>query len=194
MPNLHAVHSVGQSLVTWLRNSYPRELREITECEFVLLSSGEMGGKEERGPAVSLWLYRVTPNLHLRNAPRRADEPEGRPPLYLDLHFLLTVWADNALAEHTLLAWSLERLHRNPVLDSSTLSPEGGWSSGDQVQLLPEDLANEDLLRIWDALQADYRLSVPYVARVVRVDPPAPDTAEHAPVVASRFRFEQIAR
>jgi hypothetical protein len=189
MANVHAVHSVGQSLITWLRNAYPAELREVTECEFVLLSSGEMGGKEERGPAVSLWLYRVTPNVHLRNAPRRADEPEGRPPLYLDLHFLLTVWADNALAEHTLLAWSLERLHAHPVLDASTLSPEGGWVAADHVQLLPEDIPTEDLLRIWDALQTDYRLSVPYVARVVRLDPPAPDTAEHAAVVASRFSF-----
>jgi hypothetical protein len=186
MPNLHAVHSVGHSLVTWLKNAYPADLRAVSECEFVLLSSGELASPEERGPALSLWLYRVAPNAHLRNVPRRGDTPDARPPLYLDLHFLLTVWADNALAEHTILAWVLDRLHRMPVLDVSSLSPEGGWGPDDQVQLVPEELSNEELMRIWDAVEPGYRLSVPLVARVVRIDrEPQPGV----PVVASRFRL-----
>lgn len=184
MPNLHAVHSVGHSLVTWLKNAYPRDLREVTECDFVLLSSGEMSGKDERGPAVSLWLYRITPNEHLRNAPRRGDGLDGRPPLYLDLHYLLTVWADNALAEHTLAAWVLERLHLNPLLDASTLSPEGGWGAGDQVQVLVDDLGNDELMRLWDAIDPPYRLSVPLVARVVRIDV---EQQPALPVVGARF-------
>ena len=184
MPNVHAVHSVGHSLVTWLKNAYPRDLREVTECDFVLLSSGEMAAKEERGPAVSLWLYRVTPNEHLRNVPRRGDSADARPPLYLDLHYLVTVWADNALAEHTILAWVLERLHRMPMLDVSSLSPEGGWEPGDQVQLVTEDLATEELMRIWEAVDPAYRLSVPIVARVVRIDL---ERQPGVPVVASRF-------
>ncbi|HEV3049350.1 MAG TPA: DUF4255 domain-containing protein [Longimicrobium sp.] len=189
MPNLHAVHSVGHSLVTWLKNAYPRDLREVTECDFVLLSSGEMAGKDERGPAVSLWLYRITPNEHLRNSPRRGDGLDGRPPLYLDLHYLLTVWADNALAEHTLIAWVLERLHRQPLLDASTLSPEGGWGPGDQVQVLIDDLSNEELMRMWDAVDPSYRLSVPLVARVVRIDVEQPLPL---PVVGARFGMESF--
>jgi Pvc16 N-terminal domain len=189
MPNLHAVHSVGHSLVTWLKNSYPAEIREMTDCEFLLLSSGEMAAKEERGPALSLWLYRVAWNEHLRHAGRRGDGPQARTPMFLDLHFLLTAWADNALAEHTLLTWAMQRLHEQPVLDLSTLSPEGGWAPGDQVQMIPVELSNEDLMRIWDTLEPAYRLSVPYVARVVRVDPDgaAPDALR---VVATRFTFE----
>jgi hypothetical protein len=184
MPNLHAVHSVGHSLVTWLKNAYPRDLREVTESDFVLLSSGEMAGKDERGPAVSLWLYRITPNEHLRNAPRRGDGMDARPPLYLDLHYLVTIWADNALAEHTLAAWVLERLHLNPLLDASTLSPEGGWGPGDQVQVLMDDLGNDELMRLWDAIDPSYRLSVPIVARVVRIDV---EQQPALPVVGARF-------
>lgn len=184
MPNLHAVHSVGHSLVTWLKNAYPRDLREVTESDFVLLSSGEMAGKDERGPAVSLWLYRITPNEHLRNAPRRGDGMDARPPLYLDLHYLVTIWADNALAEHTLAAWVLERLHLNPLLDASMLSPEGGWGPGDQVQVLMDDLGNDELMRLWDAIDPSYRLSVPIVARVVRIDV---EQQPALPVVGARF-------
>jgi hypothetical protein len=186
MPNVHAVHSVGHSLVTWLKNSYPAEIREITDCEFLLLSSGEMAAKEERGPAISLWLYRVGWNEHLRNAGRRGDGPGARAPMFLELHFLLTAWADNALAEHTLLTWAMRQLHDHPMLDLSTLSPEGGWTAGDQVQLVPAELSTEELMRIWDTLEPAYRLSVVYVARVVRVDPEGPDP-DALPVVASRF-------
>lgn len=184
MPNLHAVHSVGHSVVTWLKNAYPRDLREVTECDFVLLSSGEMAAKDERGPAVSLWLYRVTPNAHLRNIARRGDGSGARPPLYLDLHYLLTVWADNALAEHTLMAWVLERLHQTPILDASTLSPEGGWEPGDQVQMVTDDMPTEELMRIWDAVEPSYRLSVPMVARVIRIDV---EQQPALPVVGARF-------
>jgi hypothetical protein len=187
MANLHAIHSVGHSLVTWLRNAYPAELREVTECEFLLLSSGEMGSKEERGPAVSLWLWRVTPNPHARSAAHPGSA--ARPALALDLHYLLTVWADSALAEHTLLAWALERMHGTQVLDASILSPEAGWERGDRVQLVPEELATEELLRIWDAMEPSYRLSVPFVARPVRILSEEAVT-ESLPVVATRFLYQ----
>lgn len=191
MPNLHAVHSVGHSLVTWLKNAFPADVRAVTDCEFLLLSSGEMAAKDERGPALSLWLYRVSINPHLRNTGRRGDGPEARTPLFLDLHFLLTAWADNALAEHTLIAWAMQRFNDHPLLDLSALSPEGGWTAADQVQVVPEDVPQEELLRLWDALEPKYRLSVPYIVRVVRIDPDV--FPEHPPVVATRLSYAATA-
>jgi hypothetical protein len=185
MPNVHAVHSVGHSLITWLKNAYPAELRASIDADFLLLSSGEMASKDERGIAVSLWLYRITPNEHLRNAPRRRDDADLPPALHLDLHYLLTVWADNALAEHTLAAWAMQRLHEHPVLELSTLTPEGGWEASDRVQVIPQEVSGEELMRLWDAVEPGYRLSVPYVARVVRLDPVL--EPDRRPVVATRF-------
>ncbi len=43
------------------------------------------------------------------------------------------------------------------------------------------------MMRIWDALDPAYRLSVPYVARVVRLDPDA--FVDASPVVAARFGY-----
>jgi hypothetical protein len=40
-------------------------------------------------------------------------------------------------------------------------------------------------MRIWDALEPDYRLSLSYIARVVRIDPD--ETIEGREVVATRF-------
>lgn len=184
MPNIHAVHSVGHSLVTYLRNSYPEPLRTAQPCDFRLVSSGELAGGEELGPALTVYLYRLTVNEHLRNAVG-VNHPSGsRPPLSLDLHFLLTAWADNALAEHTILAWTMHQLHRHPVLDPSSLSPEAEWTAGDFVQLIPAELSTEDIMRVWDALDPAYRLSVSYIARVVRI---GGEPSQAGPVVAGRF-------
>lgn len=185
MANLLAIHSVGGSVITYLRTSYPEDLRKKLSCEFRLLSSGELDKTAVDDTTVTLFLYRVTMNEHLRNLSQRANFLPGRAPLALDLHYLLTVWAGSALAEQAILAWAMRQLHNHPVLDISSLSAEAEWKSGDIVQLIPIDLTTDDMMRIWDALDAPYRLSVPYVARVVRIDPDS--SPEFSPVVATRF-------
>ena len=184
MANLSAIHSVGSSIVTYLRNSYPESLRSAHSCEFALISSGELINVDDEGTRLTLFLYRLMVSEHLRNATRRQALTRTTS-LALDLHYLMTVWADGALAEHTILAWAMRQLYLNPVLDISSLSPEGGWTPGDRVQVIPGELSNEEMMRIWDALVPSYRLSFPYVARVVQIDAePEPD---HRPVVATRF-------
>ena len=92
------------------------------------------------------------------------------PPLALDLHYLLTAWCDDALMEQTVLTWAIREIQLHPVLGSSALSSEANWNPTDVVQLVPEELSLEDTSRIWRSLSPKYRLSVAYVARVVRVD------------------------
>jgi hypothetical protein len=188
MANVEAVHLVGQSLVTYLRNSYPEPFRTDVPCTFELLSSGEFADEANIDPpTLSLYLYRLTFNEHLRNARTTtvAGEPAGA--VSLDLHYLLTIWADNARDEQIVMTWAVHELHRRPVLDLSSLSPAGGWGPGDFVQLIPAELTTEDLMRIWDALTPSYRLSLSYIARTVRIDVPQP---LGGPVVATRFRYE----
>jgi uncharacterized protein DUF4255 len=185
--NVLAVHSVGASLATYLRNSYPDALRVLRPCEFRLVSSGELAGTPTFGTTLSLYLFRVTQNEHLRNLQRRNDPLDGSAPLAVDLHYLMTVWADDALAEHMILAWAMRQFHLRPVLDVSSLSPEAGWTPADFVQVIPAELSHEELMRIWEALDPAYRLSVSYIARVVRIDLDTPSTS--LPVVATRLSF-----
>lgn len=187
MANLSAVHSVGSSLITYLRNAYPEPLRTDHDCDFRLLSSGEMADPGDMGTAVTLYLYRITVDEHLRSEPRSYKPHDQALPLAVDLHYLLSVWADSALVEHTIIAWVMSELDQHCVLDKATLSSDGGWFDEDQVQIVPVELSNEDLMRIWDALTPNYRLSVSYKARVVRIDPiPIP---EGEPVVARRLHY-----
>jgi hypothetical protein len=81
----------------------------------------------------------------------------------------------------------MSQLHRHPILDVSSLTEEGGWRNDDLVQIIPAELSNEDLMRVWDALAPSYRLSLSYIARVVRID--AADAETGLPVVAKRLEF-----
>jgi len=189
MANVFAIHSVGNSIVTYLRNSYPQALAglDMPECAFELVSSGELAGEPGDATRITLYLYRITVNEHSRQV-HAASAATARPtPLGLDLHFLLSAWAGNARDEHTIVAWAIRQLHMFPILDASSLSPEAGWGTNEVIQIIPAELSTEDVMRIWDALDPPYRLSVSYIARLVRLDP---DAQQHArPVVTTRFAY-----
>jgi len=187
MSNVFAIHSVGSSIVTFLRNTYPQTVdgRAMPDCGFDLVSSGELAEPDQGGNRLALYLYRVTVNEHCRQ--QRHGTQGQVPPLGLDLHYLLMAWGDNARDEQLPLAWAMRQLYQYPILDASSLSPEAGWGTDEVIQIIPSELPTEDMMRIWDALDPAYRLSASYIVRLVRIDP---DTQPDArPVVASRFGY-----
>jgi hypothetical protein len=130
-------------------------------------------------PALSIFLYRVDFNKATRAAWSGVSVHDGRTHLPLDLHFLLTAWADNAEFEHAILGRAIQCLDSVPILSGPLLLQAGGWATNEGIQLVMEEISTEAVMRLFDSLPTDYRLSVPYLARVVRVDgrraAPAPD-------------------
>lgn len=183
MANVFAIHSVGNSVAAFLRNTYPAQIGavDMPGCNFELVSSGQLAGEQDEGTRITLYLHRITLNEHSRQPAGKSDRT-----LSLDLHYLLTAWAANPLDEQVTMAWAMRQLHLHPLLDVSSLSPEAGWHRSDSVQVIPSELSNEDVMRIWDALTPAYRLSASYVARVVQLEPDS-DLREYAPVVARRL-------
>jgi hypothetical protein len=189
MANVLAIHSVGHSIATFLRNTYPATVAGVSmpACEFAQISSGELAGTIDDVTRITLYLYRVTVNEHSRQQRPGLMSPEQQAPLGLDLHLMLTAWAGNAQDEQLTLAWAMRQLYLFPILDASSLSPEAGWGSDEVIQIIPSELPTEEMMRIWDALDPSYRLSVPYIARLVRLDPDKIFDAN--PVVAARFGY-----
>ena len=52
-------------------------------------------------------------------------------------------------------------------------SPTRELDPRNSIQLINEDLLTEDVLRTFDTLPTDFRLSVSYLARIARIDAPA---------------------
>ena len=130
-------------------------------------------------PALSIFLYRVDFNKTMRAAWSGVTHHDGRAHLPLDLHFLLTPWADNAEAEGAILGRAMQALDATPILSGPLLHQSGDWAPNEAVNLLMDEISTEAVMRTFDSLAADYRISVPYIARVVRLDgqraTPSPD-------------------
>jgi hypothetical protein len=193
MANVFAIHSVGNSMVTYLRNSYPQQLGgiDMPACLFELVSCGQLAGAIDEGTRITLLLYRATVNEHARQSRPPHRGGEGPVPLSLDLHYLLTAWGTTPLDEQVTFAWAQRQLHEHPVLDASALSPEAGWGRDEVIQIAPSELSTEDMMRVWDALDPSYRLSSSYLVRLVRLDPD--ETIESRRVVARQLAFGEEA-
>jgi len=191
MAGFSAAYSVGESLVQYLRNIYPAELRADHSCRFELAKSADFSEADSfTETTISLFLYRMSIDQYLHPAGAGRTVPPVSRALPLDLHYMVTVWTDNKHTEQLLIAWVMAQLHWSPVLDASTLMQIGGWRKDESIQISPTNITQEDLCRIWDVMEPTYRLSTTYVARVVHIDPPV---AEDAPnVIATRFEHARL--
>lgn len=127
-------------------------------------------GSPLQPPALSVFLYRVDFNRTTRAGWSAVGSMDGRAYPPLDLHFLVTPWAQNAEYEMRILGRAMQVLEEHASLSGPLLAASGGWSAGDSVQVVMEELSTEAVMRTFDSLPHDYKLSVPYVARVVRLD------------------------
>lgn len=123
-----------------------------------------------RRPALSLLIYRVDVNRTMRAAWAAVSSRDGQARIPLDVHFLVTPWAENADHEARILGCAMQCLDAQPILSGPLLHPPGRWTAGEALQISLEDISTENLMRVFDSLPSDYKLSVAYVARVVRID------------------------
>jgi hypothetical protein len=121
-------------------------------------------------PALSIFLHRVEINRTMRAAWSAVASLDGRARLPLDLHYLLTPWADNAEFEHLVLGKAMECLETTPIVGGPQLFPSAEWAPNEGLQILAEDATTDAIMRTFESLESDFRLSVPYVVRIVRVD------------------------
>jgi hypothetical protein len=140
---------------------------------------------------LNLFLYQVTPNLAWRNvglpSTDPAGNPAGAPPLGLDLHYLLTAYGPDMYVGEIILGHALLALHDEPVLGREVIRaaldpavpdpnlPPALGQSGladqvEQIRLSQTVMPPEELSKLWSALQAHYRPTASYEARVVLID------------------------
>ena len=142
---------------------------------------------------VSLFLYRITISTSRRNLPPRTD-PDGtryRPPLPVDLHYLLSVWAKTPEKQHRLLGWSMRALEDVPILPAGLLNqlePVPAFLPHETVEVICDPLSLGDLFDIWDILKPNVPLSMTYVARFVTLDSKIP-LSEYGPVQTRELQF-----
>jgi hypothetical protein len=174
MADFTSIAATGSSVVRYLNLCFQERQPISDRTTNVFLVRTEDLNRHESNlitlPALTLFLYRVDFNKTMRSAWAAMSHRDGETHLPLDLHFLLTAWAENADHEYRILGRAMQAIENIPILSGPLLDPITDWATHEAVQLCLEDLSTEDVMRTFDSLPVDYKLSVPYVARVVLID------------------------
>ena len=176
MANLNSIAAAGRSLERMLNQAFgeaPVPVANRTTRAFLIRTEDfdqTANNTIIQRPALSIFLYRVDFNKTMRAAWSSVTCHDGQPHLPLDLHFLITPWADNAESEHAILGCAMQCLDTTPILSGPLLHPSGEWAANEAVNLVMDEISTEAVMRTFDSLPTDYRISVPYIARVIRLD------------------------
>jgi hypothetical protein len=172
MASHRGIEATCQAVVELLRDNYdPTDFNQ--DLDFRVLSTG--GFENGLSAGVSLFLYRVLVSDVPRTPPGRLTDTGGRlhSQLPLDLHLIVTAWAPDASLQQSIAGWMMRTLEDHSVLPPALLNRRtaGVFRDDETVELLVADLVTEDLLHLWELLgTGTYQLSVPYVARNVRLE------------------------
>ena len=176
MANLNSISATGKSIERLLTAAFsdpPVPVSGKTTKAFLIRTEDFDQSSNSSiilRPALSIFLYRVDFNKSMRAAWSGVTYHDGVPHLPLDLHFLLTPWADNAESEHAILGRAMQCLDSTPILSGPLLHQSGEWAPNEAIQLVMEEISTEAVMRTFDSLPSDYRISVPYIARIARLD------------------------
>jgi len=186
MAEFDCIAATGKSLERLLTAAF-KEISPIdanTTVKAVLIRSEDFDGVGTTSivapPTLSIFFYRVDFNKAMRAGWSAVGAMDGRSHLPLDLHFLITAWAANAEHELRILGRAMQCLESYPSF-AGPLLVGSGWAPAESVQVVMEEISTEAVMRTFDSLPHDYKLSIPYVARVVRLDGravPARDVGE----------------
>lgn len=148
-------------------------------------------GADEKAQ-LNVFLYHVTPSsrITIDSAPPRKN---GKRPLSLDLHYLLTAYGAQDYQTEILLGHALQLLHETPILEreriraslaalshtrdrrvippsQAALAKSALADEVERITITPEFLSTEEISKLWSALQAKYRPSATYKVSAVFID------------------------
>jgi hypothetical protein len=207
LANWRSIEAVSRTVRDLLRVRFAAEIPIGTPAVHLASTASFEALSTSGNAVVTLFLYRVEENRVTRNAPygTNALGQRVRPPLPVDLCYLVTVWGARAgtlnittdeLAcreEQRLYGLVLQTLSAAAELGASELADDGTgtpmFEPGDSVQLILESPPIEEQQHIWDASDLTYRVSLAFRARIVGIE--SLETISAPPVVTSQTRFGQ---
>ena len=188
-PTYSGIGDAGGMLVEVLQSEIEQHF-DLEKGGVSLAAPDEVSGQTR----ISVFLYQVTENDHLRNTDWRGDagdeangEVAGELPLVLDLHYLLTVHPKQGgqgggastqtattTGQHELLGLAMQVLHEHSILRGSDLSES---FVGRELQISVESRSTDELTNIWSTFQDQpFRPSVAYrVTPVIIESTESPD-------------------
>lgn len=194
MANYRAIAAVSSALQGLIRDRYPRD-EFGAGLDIELYQTRDFENPMQDG--FSIYLFRVAVNGAVRNLTLRRS-PDGRrfrPSLPLDLHYMITPWAQDVERQHRMLGWAMRLMedigvfsagHLNHyIAETDTFAPHEG------LEIICDPLTLSDYLTLWDRLRPRLPASATYTLRMVLIDSDV-HVADAPPVQTRRFDMGQV--
>lgn len=135
---------------------------------------------------LSVFLYQITENVHLRNLPPViTDNRMHDPPMVVDLHYMFTPYATSRETELIILERVLQIMHDHSVLEGEIL--QGQLREGEDNQAIKAvtcQLSFDEVNKFWERFpNKPFKLSVSYLLSPVVI---ASEHYETFPIVQER--------
>jgi hypothetical protein len=163
-------------LVLWEDLSSDPEVGQLFPSAQDIVFKNPTDTARDTANRLSLWLYQITENEHLKNQPpTRANGPQSSryPPLALNLSYLITPFASVANGDsagrnedHLVLGKVMQVFYDNGII----VLQDTTNGIFEELRIVLKRMALEELTRVWEALREPYRLSICYDVRVTRID------------------------
>ena len=174
MATHRAISATGKSIVGLLAEQCLNS--EFAGAEFQLCQPADLLRPKRASFGISICLCRAGFDSPFRNAvpPAMPNVPGQRPPLALELSFLMTAWARTPERQHDLLAWAMCLLHENPILSASLLNRFAGgtgdvFAPTESVEVIPANLDFEQMRTVCELVHLRQQPAIVYLVRPVAI-------------------------
>ncbi len=168
------LRDVGESVKELLH----QKISELSDEDSILFDS-PADIEDTTTPKLSMFLYQIVENSHLRNVEHKpiGIDQMRNPPLALDLYYIFTPFANNRETEIIILERIMQILYDNAVIKDEMLTVSLKESGNDKIRIIPNNLSFEELNKLWERFpNKDFKLSVSYIFTPIKIPSEKPDT------------------
>lgn len=173
MASYKGVQGTLTALEDFFKNRLPEELSaEPTNATVKLLGSNDIASTLS-GNLLGIYLHRLTIDDHGRSRylqPQGGGAQAANAELPVNLHFFLIAYATSATIEADLMAWAMVEIANHSQIDISHVQDvDDEWGDYELLNVTPDDMSTEDLMRIWDVFESSYTSTMTYTAKTIRL-------------------------
>lgn len=186
--DLTIIRDVGNTLKELLEETIPTLGNNVS-----FNSPAEMQTPAGDQRSLSLFLYQVAENAHMRNRNLEAPDTERLvfPAVIIDLYYLVTPYASGRVDEFDILEKVIRTFYDHAVLRGSNLKGMLLESGNEELRIVPNYLSLEDLNHLWSTFSSKpFKTSLAYLVTPVRI--PSTRELEARRVVRKEDSYYQI--